>query len=96
MELCLDNDLNKKIDDASSLAENNEPAKALISFINIADTIEGKNSGIEGLIYINIIKLAKETGNTAKASEWYSKLKMSGIPRGGAYIKHLNSQGIIY
>ena len=94
--VCLDNELNKKIDDASMLAENNEPAKAMLSFIKIADTIEGKNSGIEGLIYINIIKLAKETGNITKAAEWYSKLKMSGIPRYEAYIKHLNSQGIIY
>jgi hypothetical protein len=94
--VCLDTDLNKKIDDASSLAENNEPAKAMISFIKIADNIESKKSGIEGLIYINIIKLAKETGNITKAAEWYSKLKMSGIPRSEAYIKHINSQGIIY
>ena len=71
--VCLDNDLNKKIDDASVLAENKEPAKALMSFINIADTIDSKKSGIEGLIYINIIKLAKETGNIAKATEWYSR-----------------------
>jgi hypothetical protein len=94
--VCLDNDLNKKIDDASRLAENNEPAKAMLSFIKIAEIIESKNSGIEGLIYINIIKLAKETGNITKAAEWYSKLKMSGISRCEAYIKHINSQGIIY
>jgi hypothetical protein len=92
----LDNELNKKIDDASILAENEEPAKALISFIKIANTIDSKNSGIEGLIYINIIKLAKETGNNAKAAEWYKKLESSGIPRCELYIKHLNSQGILY
>ena len=94
--VCLDNELNKMIDDASILAENREPANALISFIKIADTADSRNSGIEGLIYINIIKLAKETGNITKAAEWYSRLKMSGIPRCEAYIKHLNSQGIIY
>ena len=92
----LNNDLNKEIDAASVLAENKEPAKALISFINIAGTTNFRNSGIEGLVYMNIIKLAKETGNSVKSSEWYMKLKSSGIPRCDLYIKHLNSQGIIY
>ena len=68
----------------------------MISFIKIADAIENKNSGIEGLIYMNIITLAKETGNITKATEWYTRLKMSGISRCEEYIKHLNSQGIIY
>jgi hypothetical protein len=94
--VCLNGDLNKRIDEASVLAENEKPAEALMSFIKIAGTIDSKNSGIEGLIYINIIKLAKETNNIQKASEWYSKLKLSGIPRSDLYIKHLNSQGIIY
>jgi hypothetical protein len=94
--VCLDNDLNKKIDDASVLAENKEPSKALMSFINIAGAIDSKNSGIEGLIYMNIIKLAKETGNIPKAAEWYQKLRSPAIPRSELFIKHLNSQGIIY
>jgi len=94
--VCLNTDLNKRIDEASVLAENEKPAEALMSFIKIAGTIDSKNSGIEGLIYINIIKLAKETNNIQKASEWYSKLKLSVIPRSDLYIKHLNSQGIIY
>jgi hypothetical protein len=94
--VCLNSDLNRKIDDASILAEKAEPAEALMNFIKIAGAIDSKNSGIEGLIYINIIKLAKETNNIQKASEWYSKLKLSGIPRNELYIKHLNSQGIIY
>lgn len=94
--ICLNSDLNKKIDDASVLAENEEPAEALMNFINIAGTINSKNSGIEGLIYINIITLAKETANNPKAAEWYKKLESSGIPRCELYIKHLNSQGIIY
>ena len=92
----LDNELNKKIDDAYILAENEEPAKALISFIKIADAFDNRNLGIKGLIYINIIKLAKETGNNAKAAEWYDRMKSSGVPRLELYIKHLNSQGIVY
>src|ERR1035437_8453706 len=94
--VCLNGDLNKKIDDASILAENKEPVKSLMSFIKIGNTIESNNSGVEGLIYINIIKLAKETANIPKANEWYNKLKSSVIPRKELYIKHLNSQGIIY
>jgi len=94
--VCLNTDLNKRIDEASVLAENEKPAEALMNFIKIAGTIDSKNSGIEGLIYINIIKLAKETNNIQKASEWYSKLKLSGIPRNDLYIKHLNSQGIVF
>ena len=94
--VCLNGDLNKKIDDASILAENKEPVKSLMSFIKIGNTIENKNSGVEGLIYINIIRLAKETANIPKATEWYNKLKSSVIPRKELYIKHLNSQGIIY
>jgi hypothetical protein len=94
--ICLDDDLNLKIDAASVLAENKAPAQALISFIKIADSIDTPNSGIEGLIYVNIIMLEKETGNELKAAEWYKKLKSSGIPRCDSYIKHLNSQGIIY
>lgn len=94
--ICLNSELNKKIDEASVLAENKEPSKALMSFINIASNIDSKNSGIEGLIYMNIISLAKETGNIPKAAEWYGKLKSSGIHKSELCIKYLNSQGIMY
>lgn len=94
--ICLDNELNKKIDDASHLAEIGEPANASLDFIKIASSINAKNSGIVGLLYINIIQLSKESGNIAKAAEWYGKLKSSDIQRRELYIKHLNSQGIIY
>ena len=94
--ICLDTDLNKKIEDAVHFAEIGEPAKATLDFIAIANAINAKNSGIDGLIYMNIIQLSKETGNIAKASEWYGKLKSSDIPRRELYIKHLNSQGIKY
>jgi hypothetical protein len=94
--ITLDADLNKRIDDAFALVENDEPARALISFINIAEEIDKNNLGIEGLIYINIIKLAKETGDDAKAEKWYRKLKLSDAPRLASYIKFLNDQGIRY
>jgi hypothetical protein len=94
--VCLNSDLNKKIDNASVLAENEEPAKALIEFFKIGNSLEKSESGITGLIYINIIKLAKETGNISQAAWYYTKLKSSDIPGSELYIKHLNSQGIIF
>lgn len=94
--ISLNNDLNRRIDDAFTLAENDEPLKALVSFITILEDINKNNSGIEGLLYINIIKLADETGDEAKAGEWYKKFKLSEAPRLSQYIKFLNDQGIKY
>lgn len=92
----LDNDLNKRIDEAFSFGENDETARALISFITIADEIDKDNLGIEGLIYINIIKLSVESDDEKKAEEWYKKFKLSDAPRLSEYIKYLNDQGIKY
>lgn len=94
--IVLDNTLNDRIDNAFTLAENDEAAKAMISFIIIAEEIDKSNLGIEGLLYINIIKLARETGDNAKAEEWYKKFKLSDAPRLATYIKFLNDQGIKY
>jgi hypothetical protein len=94
--VCLNGKLNKKIDEATGLAENNETAKALISFTDLAASMDKDNAGMSGLVYLSIIKLAKESGNTTKAAEWYSKLKSSNIPRRDLYIKNLNAQGIVY
>jgi len=92
----LDPDLNKSIDDAFHLFENKEDTKAMASFIKIAEETDKKNPGIEGLLYINIIKLAKETGDNSLASEWYNRMLSSGAPRLPLFIKYLNSQGIKY
>ncbi len=40
----LNNDLNKRIDDAFTLAENDEPVKAMGSFISIAEDVDKSNS----------------------------------------------------
>jgi hypothetical protein len=94
--ISLDNDLNKRINDAFALAENDEPVKAIGSFISIAGDIDNSNSGIEGLVFINIIKLAVASGDEVKAKEWYKKFKLSTAPRLSEYIKYLNDQGIKY
>ena len=92
----LDNGLNQRINNAFSLAENDENVKALISFIDILTETDSRNLGAEGLLYINIINLVRESGSTAQASDWYKKLKSSGAPRLSGYIKYLNDQGIKY
>ncbi len=92
----LDNELNGKINDAFSMAENDDPLKAMISFIDILESTDPKNIGSEGLLYVNIISLAREAGNYGQAADWYKKLKNSGAPRLQEYIKFLNDQGIRY
>jgi hypothetical protein len=92
----LDNELNRKINDAFSQAESDDPLKAMISLVDILNSTDGKNLGSEGFLYVNIISLAREAGNHGQASDWYKKLKNSGAPRLQEYIKFLNDQGIKY
>jgi len=92
----LDTELNRRINDAFSMAENDDPLKAMISLIDILESTDSKNVGAEGLLYVNIITLAREAGNYGQASDWYKKLKNSDAPRLAEYIKFLNDQGIRY
>ena len=94
--ITLDNELNRKLNDAFYLAENDDPVKAMISFIDILNDTDSKNRGVEGLIYVNIITLARQSGTVGSAVDWYKKLKNSGAPRMQEYIKFLNDKGIKY
>jgi len=94
--IILNDELNKKINDAFIYAEKGEPAQSLMSFLKIAEEAGNTNPGAEGLLYMNIIKLSVTTGNKVKAAEYYKKLQLSGLPRTALYINHLNSQGIKY
>jgi hypothetical protein len=94
--IILNDELNKKINDAFIYAEKGEPAQSLMSFLKIAEEAGNTNPGAEGLLYMNIIKLSVTTGNKVKAAEYYKKLQSSGLPRTALYINHLNSQGIKY
>jgi hypothetical protein len=94
--ITLDNDLNRKIDEAFYLEEVDEPVKAMITLIDIAEANDKKNLAIEGFLYMNIIRLEKLNGNDVKAAQWYNRLKSSGAPRLDLYIKYLNDQDIKY
>jgi hypothetical protein len=92
----LDNELNKRIDNAFITAAKAQPSLNKLLFKNILDDIDSQNLGIEGLIYINIINAAVEEGDNIDAAVWYKRLGTSHAPRSDQYIKYLNERGIKY
>lgn len=92
----LDNELNKKLDEAFNLASKGKPEDNIILFKNILDTIDGQNLGIEGLLYINIINASIENIDKEGAEVWYKRLVASHAPRLNEYLKYLNDRGIKY
>lgn len=94
--ILLDNAINERINNAFALADTKEYSKALNAFVSVLEDSGKDVSGIEGLLYINIIKLATEAGDNGKAEEWYNKFRLSDAPRLSAYLKFLNGQGIKY
>jgi hypothetical protein len=90
----LDNELNNKLDDAFVLAEKGEPAKNILLFRNILESVDKQNEGIEGSLYVNIIVAAVEAGDKVEAAVWYKRLVGSAAPRKSEYIRFLNSKGI--
>lgn len=94
--ITLDNDLNKKLDDIFSLASKGKPAENIVLFKTLLDSIDNKNHGIEGLLYINIINAAAEDSDELNKIVWYKRLVSSHAPRVTQYIKYLNDKGIKY
>lgn len=92
----LNNDLNKKIDEAFSFAEGGETSKAITLYKSILDSIDNKNLGIEGALFTDIITLTIKSGDKTGAEEWYDRLLASKAQRLDLYIKNLNSRGIKY
>lgn len=92
----LDNELNKRLDEAFSLASKEQPAGNIILFKNILDDIDSQNLGIEGLLYINIINAAAEDKDQINMAVWYKRMLSSHAPRLSEYIKYLNDRGIKY
>jgi hypothetical protein len=92
----LDEELNKRLDTAFSLASTGNPAENMILFKNILDDIDNQNPGIKGLLYINIINAAVEDEDIVNSTVWYKRLAASHTPRVDQYIKYLNDRGIKY
>ena len=90
----LDDELNKKLDDAFLLASTGDPGKTISLFRNLLESIDNQNPGIEGSLYINIINAAVEAGDKVEAAVWYKRLLTSHAPRLSEYVKYLNGRGI--
>ncbi len=94
--IVFDKDLNDKLDEAFSMAENGNTSGSLKQLITIAKNRATANQSPVGLIYINIIKLAADSGESETAEEWYRKFKSEGGAGSARYIEFLNDQGIKY
>jgi hypothetical protein len=94
--ITLDNELNKNLDEAFSLASKGQPADNINLFKNILDTIDSLDLGIEGLLYINLINSSVENADKVGAEVWYKRLVASHAPRLNEYLKYLNDRGIKY
>ena len=91
----LDEYINSRFDEAFSMAERGERARALSKFITISEVVSQYGS-LKALSYYNIVRLAAELGDAPKAEEWYKKLDLMNKRDGKVYIYQLNSQGISY
>jgi pentatricopeptide repeat protein len=56
--------------------------------------LSGKNIGIEGALYTDLISLLVKTGRKEEAKAWYSRMTSSNAPRLELYIQNLTSRGI--
>lgn len=92
----LNNDLNRRLDEAFSSAETGTPRDNIPLFRNILESFDSKEHAIEGLLYVNIINAAGEADDKTLAAEWYRKLLSSHVPRLSQYVKYLNDRGIKY
>jgi hypothetical protein len=92
----MDNELNRKLDEAFLLASKGDAGKTILLFRNILETVDSQNLGIEGSLYINIISAAIEAGDKVEAAVWYKRLLSSCAPRLSEYVKYLNDRGIKY
>jgi hypothetical protein len=94
--ITLDSTLNRKIDDAYLRLSKEKPGDAVKYFKAILNETDRQNLGSEGILYLNIISLSRESGDDAAAREWYGKLMTSGCPRLSQYVNYLHAQGIKY
>jgi hypothetical protein len=92
--LTLDKGLNKQLDELFLKAETATPEEYIGLFKAMIDQIDSKNLGIEGSLYINIIRASFEAGDKVGASVWYTRLISSGAPRLSYYLKYLNDKGV--
>jgi hypothetical protein len=92
--LTLNAGLNSKLETAFAAASKGKPEEYINQFRTILESIDSKDLGIEGSLYINIITAALEAGDKVEAAVWYKRLLSSNAPRLNTYVKFLNDKGI--
>lgn len=92
--ITLDPVLNQQLDELFQKAEKATPEESVSLFRVLLDETDNKNSGIKGLLYLNIINASLEAGDKVGAAVWYKRLLESNAPRLSYYIKFLNDKGI--
>jgi hypothetical protein len=92
----LDNALNKLLDSAFNRASYQKPSENITLFASLIDSLDNRNLGIEGLLYINIIDAAMAEADKVNTIVWYKRLASSNAPRLNQYLKYLNDKGIKY
>jgi hypothetical protein len=92
--ITLDQDVNRRLDEAFLLASKGDPAKTMLLFRNILSSVDSQNPGIKGTLYVNIISAAMEAGDKVEAAVWYKRLVSSSSPHLNLYINLLNDRGI--
>ena len=94
--ITLNSILNARIDNIFGRIGKEAPSVIIPELVSLLNEIDNQNLGIEGLLYLTIIKLSKESGNESGAAEWYRKFKSSGSPSLAYYLQNLGSLGIRY
>lgn len=94
--ITLNNELNSRLDVAFAAASKGKPEDYILLFRSILESVDNKDPGIEGSLYINIISAAVEAGDRVEAAVWYKRLLSSKAPRLNTYVKFLNDKGIKY
>ncbi len=92
--LTLDNDLNRKIDEAISFVDRGETFKAIGLYKSIIQGLGTAEKGVMGSLYSDLIALMVKIGDSAGAREWYNKMLSSDVPRLQLYLSNLSSRGI--
>jgi hypothetical protein len=92
--ITLNRELNETIERAYTMAETGHPAEAGRLFREILAGIEGKEHGIEGALYSNIVIMWLREGNEEEAARWYRKMIETAPPEVERYIENLASRGI--
>lgn len=94
--ITLNDDLNKRLNEAFALGTSGESAKTILMFRSILESVDDQNTGVEGTLYVNIISAAIESGDKVEAAVWYKRLLSSHAPRLNEFVKFLNDRGIKY